>query len=83
MYREGERRERGELVLLEAAERLAVDPSRIRRLIQAGILPARQACKGAPWILAEQALEAPAVREALAGKVPLTPDQNQQVLDFQ
>ena len=83
VYREGERRERGELVLQEAAERLGVDPSRIRRLIQAGVLPARQACKGAPWILDEQALETPAVREASAGKSPLTLDQNQQVLDFQ
>ena len=83
VYREGERQERGELVLAEAAQRLEVDPWRVRRLIQRGILPARQACKGAPWLITEEALERPQVREALAGKAPLTPDPNQQVLGFQ
>ena len=83
VYRKGERRERGELVLQEAAERLEVDPWRVRRLIGSGILPARQACKGAPWLITETALDLPQVRAALAGKVPLTADPNQQVLDFQ
>jgi hypothetical protein len=71
------------LVLAEAAQRLEVDPWRVRRLIQRGILPARQACKGAPWLIAAQALDRPEVREGLAGKGPLTTDPNQQVLDFQ
>ena len=84
VYRAGERRERGELLLSEVAKRLEVDPSVVRRWIQAGILPARQACKGAPWILTEDDLELPAVRAALERKkAPLTPDPNQQVLDFQ
>ena len=83
VYREGERQDRGELVLAEAAQRLGVDPWRVRRLIQRGILPARQACKGAPWLITEEALARPQVREALAGKAPLTPDPNQQVLSFQ
>ena len=55
----------------------------MRRLIRAGILPARQACKGAPWLIAEQAIETPQVREGLLGKGPLTRDPNQQVLSFQ
>ena len=83
VYRKGERRERGELVLQEAAERLEVDPWHVRRLIGNGVLPARQACKGAPWLIAETDLELPEVRAALAGKAPLTPDPNQQVLCFQ
>ncbi len=35
----------------EAAAVLAVSTSTIRRLIAEGILPARQHCKGAPWII--------------------------------
>lgn len=51
VYREGERQERGELTLDEAAEVLALSPSSVRRLIQEGRLPAGQFCKGAPWII--------------------------------
>ena len=83
VYREGERQERGELVLAEAAKRLGVAPCHVYRLIRSGVLEARQACKGAPWLIAAQALDRPEVREGLAGKGPLTTDPNQQVLDFQ
>ena len=38
VYREGERRERGELILSEAAEQLGVDRVVVRRLIRSGIL---------------------------------------------
>ncbi len=51
VYREGERAERGELTLDEAAEVLALSPSSVRRLIQDGHIPAAQFCKGAPWII--------------------------------
>ena len=50
-YRTGERQERGELTLDEAAEALAVSPSSVRRLIRECRLPAQQFCKGAPWII--------------------------------
>lgn len=83
VYRKGERGERGELVLQEAADRLGVSQWVVRRLIGKGVLPARQACKGAPWLIAESALDLPQVRAAMAGKAPLTTDPNQQVLDFQ
>ena len=82
-YREGERQERGELILAEAAERLGVDRVVIRRLIRSGILPARQACKGAPWIIQQDALATPEVRAELTRRRPLTPDPNQTTLDFQ
>ena len=78
-----ERAERGELVLAEAAQRLRVSPSRVYRLIRSGVLPARQASKGAPWLIAEPALDRPEVRAGLAGKGPLTADPNQQVIDLQ
>ena len=83
VYREGERRERGELILSEAAEQLAVDPVVIRRLIRSGILPARQACKGAPWIIHREALDGPEVLAGLSKHRPLTPDSKQTNLVFQ
>jgi excisionase family DNA binding protein len=51
VYQDGERSERGEVTLFEAAETLAVSPSTIRRMIAAGALAGRQVCKGAPWII--------------------------------
>ena len=81
--RKGERRERGELILSEAAERLAADPAAVRRLIRSGALPARQACKGAPWIIREDALDSPEVLAALAGRSPLTANPDQKSGDFQ
>jgi excisionase family DNA binding protein len=62
VYREGERAERGEITLFEAAEVLAVSPSTIRRLIAAGILDAKQVCKGAPWIINQTDLDGEDVR---------------------
>jgi DNA invertase Pin-like site-specific DNA recombinase len=61
-YREGERKERSEVTLNEAADMLAVSPSTIRRMIGDGLLPARQLCKGAPWIIHEAALQQEDIR---------------------
>ena len=83
VYRKGERQEREELILSEAAERLSVDSAVIRRLISSGVLPARQACKGAPWIIREDALDSPDVLAGLAGRRPLTTNPNQKRFDFQ
>ena len=55
-YREGERRERGEVTLDEAAAALSVSPSTVRRLIKDGQLAANQLCKGAPWIIQRRRL---------------------------
>jgi len=75
--------ERGELILAVAAEHLGVDRVVIRRLIGSGILPARQACKGAPCIIRQEVPAAPEVRTELARQRPLTPDPNQATSDFQ
>ena len=82
VHRKGEREERGELVLSEAAKRLSVHPAVIRRLIRTGVLAARQACKGAPWIMREDALDSPDVLAGLAGR-PLTANPDQKSLDLQ
>jgi DNA invertase Pin-like site-specific DNA recombinase len=63
-YREGERAERGEATLYEAAQALRISQSTVRRLIDSGILPAQQLCKGAPWIVRYDDLVRDDVRRA-------------------
>ena len=48
VYRDGEKAERGELTLEEAARRLTVSKMTVLRLIGRGAIQARQVCKGAP-----------------------------------
>ncbi len=62
--REGERASRGEATLDEAAEALKVSQSTVRRLIKEGVLPARQLCKGAPWVILVSDLDRDDVRRA-------------------
>ena len=50
-YRDGERAERGEVTLDEAAKALKVSEATVRRLIADKVLPATQFCKGAPWVI--------------------------------
>ena len=80
VYREGERQERGELNLKEAAERLGVSKMTILRQIQRGAIPARQACKGAPWVIAAGALENVDSTAAHSGAV--TADPRQKILEI-
>jgi DNA invertase Pin-like site-specific DNA recombinase len=68
LYREGERAERGEATLDEAMAALAVSKSTVRRLIAAGLLPARQYCKGGPWIIRQADLESTEVRRQAAAR---------------
>lgn len=62
-YREGERAERGEVTLDEAATALSVSPSTILRMLNDGTLPGQQFCKGAPWIIRLQDVESKDVRD--------------------
>jgi len=63
-YREGERQERGEVTLDEAAAALSISPSTVRRLIKDGQLSANQLCKGAPWIIQAADLDQSDVKDA-------------------
>jgi excisionase family DNA binding protein len=56
-YREGERAERGEVTIEEAATALSLSQSTILRMLRDGTLPGQQLCKGAPWIIRLQDLE--------------------------
>jgi excisionase family DNA binding protein len=81
-YREGERIERGEVTLEEAAAVLALSTTTTRRLIAEHALPATQSCKGAPWIIRKAELERDDIRhqaDARRSRRP-RPDERQQKL---
>jgi excisionase family DNA binding protein len=83
IYREGERAERRELILHEAASRLRVSKMTIVRLIRDGLLPARQVCVGAPYVIQEDDLDLPAVRRAIKNGRAVSIDARQESLSFQ
>jgi len=83
VYREGERAERHELILGEAASRLGVSKMTVVRLVRDGLLPARQVCAGAPYVIREDDLARPAIRRAIAMGRPISSDPQQQSLPFQ
>jgi len=85
VYREGERAERGEVTLHEAAVILDVSEMTVLRLIRAGVLPGQQLCRGAPWVIRRADLDLPAVAHAVKNglKTPLTLDADQGSLEFQ
>lgn len=68
VYRDGERLDRGELTLAEAATKLNVSPMTVLRLIRDGMIPARQFCRGAPWVIKEEILEHSEVQRAATGR---------------
>ena len=86
VHREGERVERGEATLDEAAETLAVSPATVRRLIVEGALPASQHCKGAPWVIRNADLQSAKIAEAAAKRrlrlQTRPPSENQPALPF-
>ena len=85
-YREGERRERGEVTLDETAAALAVSPSTVLRIIKDGDLTATQLCKGAPWVIRAADLELSVVRyaeDARRLRRPPSADSLQKELDLQ
>ncbi|WP_292572389.1 helix-turn-helix domain-containing protein [Mesorhizobium sp.] len=57
VYRDGEWAERGEVTLTEAARMLNLSPATVLRQIRAGIIPAQQYCKGAPWVIKRRNIE--------------------------
>ena len=83
VYREAERAERRELILHEVAGRLGVHKMTVVRLIRDGLLPARQSCVGAPYVIREDDLDRPAVRRVLANGRAASPDPRQKSLSYQ
>jgi excisionase family DNA binding protein len=83
VYREGERAERGELILREAADRLGISKMTVVRLIKDGILPAKQTCTGAPYVIREKDLDLQEVRHAAKNGRALPQDPRQRSFDYQ
>jgi DNA invertase Pin-like site-specific DNA recombinase len=84
-YRDGERAERGEVTLSEAANALDISLTMIRHLIEEGLLPAKQLCKNAPWIVRRADIEMPHVRreaDRRRSKRPAPQNQLQNSLSF-
>jgi DNA invertase Pin-like site-specific DNA recombinase len=84
-YREGERAERSEVTLEEAAATLALSPSTVLRMLRDGTLPGQQLCKGAPWIIRLQDLECKDVRDEAKrrrSRRPSSRDLDQQTFVF-
>jgi Reductase C-terminal len=83
VYREGERAERGEVILQEAVSRLGVSKMTVIRIIKDGLLPARQICSGAPYVIREADLNLPAVQRAIKHGRAVSRDPRQGTLEFQ
>ena len=83
VYRDGERAERGELILREAADRLGASKMTVTRLIKDGILPAKQTCAGAPYVIREIDLDLQEVRQAAKNRRAVSHDPRQRSFDYQ
>jgi len=81
VYREGEREDRGEVSVMEAAVVLAVTPTTVLRLIRLKQLPAKQACVNAPWILSKADVER-CLAERNSATTPPTVDPAQLLLEI-
>lgn len=62
IYREGERAERGEVTLDEAADILTVSRATAYRMVLNGVIAAQHLCTGAPWIIRLADLQTDEVR---------------------
>jgi excisionase family DNA binding protein len=83
IYRDGERAERGELDLREAAEKLGVSKMTVIRLIKDNVLSARQPCRGSPYVIRQEDLDRPVVRRAVATGSAVPQDPRQETLRYQ
>jgi len=83
IYREGERAERGELILHEAASQLDVSKMTVIRLIKANVLPAKQCCPGAPYVILREDLESATIRRAVESGRAVSNDSRQKVMEYE
>ena len=85
VYKEGEREQRGELTLEQAAVLLGTSKMTVLRMISTGAISASQACKSAPWVIKRSDLQRADGRVAgqAAGFSPLPNDPKQISLQLQ
>jgi excisionase family DNA binding protein len=85
VYRDGERKERGEMTLDEAAYALSVSRSTVQRMIDDGVLPANHPCPGAPWLVQAKDIERVDIRQEAQrrrSRRPSSHDPRQNRLDL-
>ena len=70
VYQEGEKQERKELTVEEASIKLGIGKTKVYKLIKNNLLPARQVCTGAPWIILKTDIESEEVKKAVHSKLP-------------
>ena len=83
IYREGERSERGEVILHEAAIYLGVSKMTVVRLIKDGALPAKQTCPGAPYVIKSDDLNRVAASGIAANRRAVSRDLRQKILMYE
>ena len=83
VHRDGEWAERGEVTLTETASMLNLSPITVLRQIRAGIIPADQYCKGAPWVIKRRDVESLVERIQRCRDQPASANPDQAVLVFQ
>jgi excisionase family DNA binding protein len=85
VYREGEREQRGEVTLEQAAKVLGLSTMTVLRMIATGSIAATQACRGAPWVIVRSELDRPELRSSVgpAHRTPPTEDASQIPLELQ
>jgi DNA invertase Pin-like site-specific DNA recombinase len=80
-HRDGESAERGEITLEAAARIVGVCNMTALRMLRRGDIKGRQVCPGAPWVI--KAADLAGFTGRKRSDAPLTPNPDQQVLDFQ
>jgi excisionase family DNA binding protein len=85
VYREGEREQRGEVTLEQAAKVLGLSTMTVLRMIATGAIAATQACRSAPWVIMRSELDRPELHSSIrpARRTPLTADPVQIPLELQ
>jgi DNA invertase Pin-like site-specific DNA recombinase len=85
VYVDGEWAERGEVTLTEAARILDLSPMTVLRRIRAGMVPAEQYCKGAPWVIKRRDIECQHLveRVKMSRQGPSSSNPDQRTLIFQ
>jgi hypothetical protein len=80
-HRDGEWAERGEITLEEAAKIIGVCNMTALRMLRRGDIKGRQVCPGAPWVI--KIADLTDFNGRKRSNPPLTPNPDQQVLNFQ
>ena len=66
-----------------AAAQLGVGNMTVIRLIKANVLPAKQSCPGAPYVIRQEDLQSLTVRRAVGSGRAVSNDSRQKVMEYE